>query len=44
MTVTSMLLLNMVSLVMMVWFGAAAALELADFGQVEAFHGMDTLI
>ena len=35
---------SMVSLVMLVWVGAAAAaLELADFGPVEAFHGMEIL-
>ena len=32
---------NMVSLVLLVLIGvAAAALELADFGPVQAFHGM----
>ena len=33
---------SMVSLVLLVLAGwVAAALELADFGSVEAFHGMD---
>ena len=31
---------NMVSLVLLVLIGVAAALELADFGPVQAFHGM----
>ena len=31
---------NMVSLVLLVLLGLAAALDLADFGSVEAFHGM----
>ena len=39
-----MSLWNMVSLAVLVLVGAAAALELADFGQVEAFHGMEILI
>ena len=30
----------MVSLVLLVLIGVAAALELADFGPVQAFHGM----